>query len=74
MNTNKTAVATMHNYSIHVFMSMNRVECPHAWLFHVWLITQDMSIPRYEKRGPHKHIMRFTLSVLCYQAFPRVKK
>ena len=78
------AVATMHNYSIHVFTSVNHVECPLAWLFHACYnmrrvhathgITQDVSIPRYGKRGPHEHVMRFALPMLCYHAIPRMEK
>ena len=55
-----------------------------AWLFHVWNntrhvhsmhgITWDVSIPHYGKRGPCEHITRFVLPMLCYNAFPRVKK
>ena len=32
----KTAVATMPNYNINMFTSVNYVECPRTWLFHAW--------------------------------------
>ena len=34
---------------------------------------RDVSIPRYGKRGPHKHVTRFVLLVSCYHAFPCVE-
>ena len=80
----KIAVATMHNYSTHVFMTVNRVEFPHAWLFHTCYntrrvhsthgITRDMSIPRYGKCGPREDFTRFVLPMSCYHAFPHVEK
>ena len=69
----KIAVATMRNYSTHVFTSVNRVEC-HAHGCSTCGITRDVSIPHYRKRGPCKHVMRFALPMSCYHAFPRVEK
>ena len=77
----------MHNYSTHMFTSVNLVGCPCSWLFHstrvecprAWLfhsthgIAQDMSIPHYGKHGPREHITRFVLPVSCYPEFSRVE-
>ena len=80
ISTHKIAVATMHNYSTHMFTSVNRVECPRTWLFHAWHstrcvhftsgITQYVSIPRYGKCGTHEHVTRFVLPISCYCSVP----
>ena len=60
---------------------MNRVECPHVWLYHVWHntrhvhsmggITQDANIPHYWKCDPHKLVMKIVLLLTC-EILPRV--
>ena len=62
----KIAVATMHNYT--------RLHKCESHGISTRGITQDVSIPHYEKRGPHEHVTRFVLPVSCYHAFPCMEK